>query len=94
MPENINANVSIGQTVSINPRNDRSREKRVTGVVVEVLTKNQSHPHGVLVKLNNGEIGRVKHEAQDGSQKSTIDTLSLSKTVSWKLASVNSKAIL
>jgi len=74
MSEKINEAVSVGQTVCINPRSDRSREKRITGVVAEVLTKNLSHPHGVLVKLNNGEIGRVKHEAQDGSQKSTIDT--------------------
>ena len=81
MPENINANVSIGQTVSINPRNDRSREKRVTGVVVEVLTKNQSHPHGVLVKLNNGEIGRVKHEAPNDPQNPLSDASASAPTV-------------
>lgn len=74
MSEKLNEAVSVGQTVCINPRNDRSREKRVTGVVAEVLTKNLSHPHGVLVKLNNGEIGRVKHEAPNGPQKSTSDT--------------------
>jgi len=73
MSEKINEPVSVGQTVRINPRSDRSREKRITGVVAEILTKNLSHPHGVLVKLNNGEIGRVKHEEQDESQESTID---------------------
>lgn len=68
MPENTNANVSIGQTVSINPRNDRSRKKLVSGVVSEILTKNLSHPHGILVKLENGEIGRVKSEKQQTNQ--------------------------
>ena len=49
-----------GSRVSINPQNDRSREKRIEGVVAEVLTKNSNHPHGVKVKLETGEIGRVK----------------------------------
>ena len=70
MSENTNANVSIGQTVSINPRNDRSRRKLVTGIVSEILTKNLSHPHGILVKLENGEIGRVKSEEQQTNQVS------------------------
>ena len=74
MSEKLNEAVSVGQTVTINPRNDRSREKRITGVVAEILTKNLSHPHGVLVKLNNGEIGRVKHEAPNATRKSTSDT--------------------
>jgi len=60
MSENANIVVSIGQTVSINPRNDRTRKKLVSGVVSEILTKNRSHPHGILVKLENGEIGRVR----------------------------------
>jgi len=75
MPERKNINVTIGQTVSINPRSDRSRQKRVSGVVSEILTKNQSHPHGVLVKLESGEIGRVKSEEQQvGITKSKEST--------------------
>lgn len=81
MSEKLNEAVSVGQTVCINPRNDRSREKRITGVVAEVLTKNLSHPHGVLVKLNNGEIGRVKHEAQNGPQKLSSDASASTPTV-------------
>lgn len=49
-----------GMKVTINPRNDRSRQQLVTGVIAEILTSNQSHPHGILVKLEDGEIGRVK----------------------------------
>ena len=55
-----NSNVTIGQTVEINPRDDRTRRLRVSGVVSEILTKNKNHPHGLLVKLESGQIGRVK----------------------------------
>lgn len=59
--------ISIGQAVVINPRGDRSRKERVSGVVSEILTKNLSHPHGILVKLDTGEIGRVKDEVIDAA---------------------------
>ncbi|NOD36653.1 MULTISPECIES: DUF2196 domain-containing protein [unclassified Ruegeria] len=52
--------VSVGQVVQINPRSDRTRKLLVKGVVAEVLTRNRNHPHGILVKLESGEIGRVK----------------------------------
>lgn len=52
--------LAIGMNVEINPREDKTREKRVQGVVAEILTKNQDHPHGILVKLESGETGRVK----------------------------------
>jgi len=47
--------------VEINPQSDRTRLLRVQGQVSEVLTNNQNHPHGVLVKLVTGEQGRVKN---------------------------------
>ena len=30
------------------------------GVVKDILTKSSSHPHGIKVRLESGEIGRVK----------------------------------
>jgi uncharacterized repeat protein (TIGR03833 family) len=30
------------------------------GVVKDILTKSTSHPHGIKVRLESGEIGRVK----------------------------------
>ena len=60
-----------GSKVSINPQDDRTREKRIEGIVAEVLTRNLNHPHGVKVKLETGEIGRVKELkalAQSASQ--------------------------
>lgn len=30
------------------------------GIVKDILTKSSSHPHGIKVRLESGEIGRVK----------------------------------
>jgi len=40
-------------------QNQRSREL-TEGVVKDILTKSSSHPHGIKVRLESGEIGRVK----------------------------------
>jgi len=53
-----------GTLVVINPQNDRSRSQLVEGVVEAVLTKSNSHPHGILVSLVSGEKGRVKSIVQ------------------------------
>ncbi len=53
-------NLKIGMHVDINPQSDRTRKKTVRGIVSEILTKSDNHPHGVLVLLESGEKGRVK----------------------------------
>jgi len=30
------------------------------GIVQDVLTKSSTHPHGIKVRLETGEVGRVK----------------------------------
>lgn len=52
--------LSIGCFVRINPRSDRSRKKIIEGRVKAILTNADFHPHGILVELDCGEIGRVK----------------------------------
>jgi len=52
--------LKVGMAVEINPRSDRTRKLRVQGTVSEILTKAEHHPHGLLVRLENGETGRVK----------------------------------
>lgn len=52
--------LSRGMLVEINPRTDRSRKLTVSGEVEDILTGADSHPHGILVRLLSGEIGRVK----------------------------------
>ncbi len=57
---NSKINLAEGMEVSVNPQSDRSRKERVTGRIVEILTKSETHTHGILVRLDNGVIGRVK----------------------------------
>jgi uncharacterized repeat protein (TIGR03833 family) len=52
--------IEAGMTVEINPQSDSSRNILVQGIVSEILTKSKNHPHGILVKLKTGEIGRAK----------------------------------
>jgi len=49
--------ISLGSNVKIVLRN---RKDYAEGIVEEILTKAQSHPHGIMVKLNDGQIGRVR----------------------------------
>ncbi len=53
-------NVKVGMHVEINPQTDRTRKKIAPGIISEILTKSNNHPHGVLVLLESGEKGRVK----------------------------------
>lgn len=50
-----------GMTVEITPRTDRTGKTLIKGVIAEILTKSENHPHGILVKLSSGEIGRIKN---------------------------------
>ena len=40
-------------------KNQRSG-KLTEGIVKDILTKSPTHPHGIKVRLESGEIGRVK----------------------------------
>jgi len=67
--------LAIGMVVEINPRTDRSRERIVVGKIEEILTKAETHPHGILVKLTNEEMGRVKKIIEvSGENEATQET--------------------
>jgi uncharacterized repeat protein (TIGR03833 family) len=52
--------VRPGLTVDIVLKQDQRTGRLTRGVVKDVLTKSSSHPHGIKVKLETGEVGRVK----------------------------------
>lgn len=61
MPENITKSMlNRGMVVEVNPRTDKSRNILVKGIVSDVLTSKEFHPHGILVRLIDGTEGRVK----------------------------------
>jgi uncharacterized repeat protein (TIGR03833 family) len=53
-------NIRPGLRVSIVLKKDQQIGKRTEGIVRDILTNSPSHPHGIKVRLESGEIGRVK----------------------------------
>lgn len=53
-------NVRPGLTVDIVMKQDQRTGRLTRGVVKDVLTKSPHHPHGIKVRLETGEVGRVK----------------------------------
>ncbi len=53
-------NITQGIKVRIVLKQDRKSGKLTEGVVKAILTNSPSHPHGIKVKLDSGEVGRVK----------------------------------
>jgi uncharacterized repeat protein (TIGR03833 family) len=53
-------NIKPGLRVLIVLKKDQRSGKLTEGVVKNILTKSPAHPHGIKVRLESGEIGRVK----------------------------------
>ena len=53
-------NIQIGQQVSIVQKQDQRTGKLTEGFVQRILTKSATHPHGIKVQLESGEVGRVQ----------------------------------
>ena len=49
-----------GLKVLIVLKKDQRSGKLMEGIVKDILTKSPTHPHGIKVRLEGGEIGRVK----------------------------------
>ena len=60
MDGTIRANITSGLHVAIVLKKDQKNGKLTTGVVQRILTNSRAHPHGIKVRLESGEIGRVK----------------------------------
>ena len=52
--------IKPGMTVLIVLKQDQRTGKLTQGIVKDILTKSPSHPHGIKVRLTNGQVGRVK----------------------------------
>ena len=49
-----------GVQVLIVLKQDQRSGKLTRGVVRDILTKSATHPHGIKVRLESGQVGRVK----------------------------------
>ncbi|MGL5683795.1 MAG: YwbE family protein [Marinifilaceae bacterium] len=54
------SNIKIGQLVNIVLKADQRTGNLTEGVVKNILTNSPTHPHGIKVRLETGEVGRVK----------------------------------
>jgi uncharacterized repeat protein (TIGR03833 family) len=54
------SNIKPGMTVLIVLKQDQRTGKLTKGIVKDILTKSPNHPHGIKVRLQDGQVGRVK----------------------------------
>ncbi|MNJ54346.1 hypothetical protein D3C77_497820 [compost metagenome] len=57
----IRQNITPGKTVDIVLKADQRSGKLTHGVVKDILTNSANHPHGIKVRLQDGQVGRVKN---------------------------------
>lgn len=49
-----------GLEVDIVLKQDQGTGKRTRGIVKDILTNSSFHPHGIKVRLQSGQVGRVQ----------------------------------
>lgn len=52
--------IKPGSHVRIVLKQDQRTGKLTEGIVKDILTKSPTHPHGIKVRLQSGQVGRVK----------------------------------
>lgn len=52
--------VKIGSEVDVILKADQKTGTLTRGIVAEILTSSSSHPHGIKVRLEDGQVGRVQ----------------------------------
>ncbi|MBK6792659.1 MAG: YwbE family protein [Anaerolineales bacterium] len=56
--------IKPGMTVLIVLKQDQRTGKLTKGIVKDLLTNSPTHPHGIKVRLTDGQVGRVKEIVQ------------------------------
>jgi uncharacterized repeat protein (TIGR03833 family) len=54
------SNIKPGMAVLIVLKQDQRTGKLTKGIVKDLLTNSPTHPHGIKVRLMDGQVGRVK----------------------------------
>jgi uncharacterized repeat protein (TIGR03833 family) len=58
--------IKPGLEVYIVQKQDQRTGKRTHGIVKDILTSSAHHPHGIKVRLESGEVGRVQEIVDKG----------------------------
>ena len=59
MNGNNRSDIRPGMKVAVVMKQDQRSGRLTEGVVKDLLTKSSFHPHGIKVRLESGEVGRV-----------------------------------
>jgi len=59
------SDIHIGALVEVVQKQDQRSGALTKGLVKRILTKSSTHPHGIKVMLDTGEVGRVKYILPD-----------------------------
>lgn len=54
------ADIRAGTRVAVVLKEDQRTGKRTVGTVKDLLTNSPNHPHGIKVRLTDGQVGRVQ----------------------------------
>lgn len=65
MSGNDRKDIKPGLKVDIVLKQDQRTGRLTRGLVKDVLTKSSHHPHGIKVRLETGEVGRVKEIVEE-----------------------------
>lgn len=60
MSEIKRSDIKPGMQVKIVMKENQRTGNLTEGIVKDILTKSPKHPHGIKVRLETGEVGRVK----------------------------------
>lgn len=61
MSGNMRENVKVGLEVEVVEKQNQRSGTLTKGIVKDILTKSQNHPHGIKVRLEDGTVGRIKN---------------------------------
>ncbi len=59
------SDIHIGDEVEVVEKHNQRSGELTTGFVEKILTKSRTHPHGIKVLLETGEVGRVQRVLED-----------------------------
>ncbi len=65
MPHRERKNIRPGLRVAIVLKQDQRTGKLTEGIVKDILTNSPTHPHGIKVRLTDGQVGRVSRLLAD-----------------------------
>ena len=60
MPGTKRSTIKVGMHVGIVTKEDQPTGYITYGIVQRILTRSATHPHGIKVRLDTKEVGRIK----------------------------------